>query len=62
MNNAQDKSKGPSKPDLPAPTNPQKKATPQMNDDLASNAIFGPEMSLMPKEPEQRFSANFARL
>jgi len=55
---------GPSSPDVPAPkllaTNSE--PTPQKNESLLSEAVFGVDVKVQAIDPRQNFSANYARL
>lgn len=49
-------------PVLPAPTNLQTKATPQRNESILTDAIFGIDVSVVKIAPMQSFSANYSKI
>lgn len=51
---------GPSSPALPLPTHPQTKTTPQTNESIISEAIFGIDVSVTEIEPRQEFWINLS--
>lgn len=53
---------GPTGPELPPPTNPQKAPTAQRNESIISEAIFGVDVAVTEIAPRQEFSASYNRL
>ncbi|CAH1993926.1 unnamed protein product [Acanthoscelides obtectus] len=57
--NIQDKSKGPTQPDLPAPTNPQKKTSPQVEIRRRARVLLG---VAEPETPHQQVLQNYVAI
>lgn len=53
---------GPSSGEVPPPTNPQKEATPQRNEPIISESIFGIDVTVTKIAPRQEFSACYNRV
>lgn len=53
---------GPTGPELPPPTNPQRAPTAQRNESIISEAIFGVDVAVTEIAPRQEFSASYNRL
>jgi len=53
---------GPSSPELPPPTKPQRAPTSQRNESIISEAIFGVDVSVTEIAPRQEFSASYNRI
>lgn len=55
---------GPSSPDVPVPShiNVPQTPTPQRNESIISESIFGVDIRVTPIEPHQQFSSNYAKL
>ena len=56
------KTTGPSSGELPLPTHLQKAPTPQRNDSIISESIFGIDVSVTEIEPRQEFNASYNRI
>ena len=52
---------GPSSGNVPTPTNPQTAPTPQRNDSIISESIFGIDVSVTEIAPRQEFNASYNR-
>ncbi|KDR12576.1 hypothetical protein L798_13652 [Zootermopsis nevadensis] len=53
---------GPKSPMLPPPSHLQTKESPQKNDSLITEAIFGVDVSVTEIAPKQPFSANYSKI
>lgn len=53
---------GPTSGDLPPPTNPQTSPTPQRNESIISEAIFGIDVTVTEIAPRQEFTASYNRI
>jgi hypothetical protein len=53
---------GPKSSSVPAPTHLQTKSTPQKNESILTDAIFGTDVSVVEVAPRETFSANYKQL
>lgn len=59
---AQNKHQAPRAPDVPAPTHKSESASPQRNDSIISEAIFGIDVTVTEIAPRQCFSTSFRKI